>query len=718
MSSLLIFCSSDTQTFTEFDVLGFDFVSSNIPVNPEDPNSVAAASYTGRLSPLYPPFILAGQYNSTSSNIVFGQEFNLPFGGLQLAYSVDVRLDLLQIVQRLFHGELAEPVHIDVTGVYNVIDCLINLTGSVYVPAEQVAVDADVILQLCDDCSRICSAQAVSLSIDLSQPWNISLHGNYMLSNNITNVQLGGAVSIQGYGIEVFTAVQSSSSGVTLTNLLLRMQLPDPINVTIEGYYSRQMEVANLNGQLNLQQIMLSLNLTADIGNSTLSEVIFSGRLTTPFVIMLYGSYSLTPKSPFLTMGGLLRIDNLLDLTLMARADLDTKVLSNFMFRGMLNIRPLHIAVTASYEDTLPSSNLHLSGSISIQNHTHAIMVVATLNVSSDPVSIQEIALSGMFPPPFDFVNFTGIYSHLCSCTFLHGFINRDSYNLTLSTNLTFQESTEITSLQVQVNFHRPLNLILIGQYSYNSNTSMGLIDVHGMFNIPQIINFGTELELILQGMDPILSRLSFNGTFPSPLSLQVTGDYNRSTNDIALMGDLRYSFAELLATSRYRFMDDVHNTSAMLVDLQLVGRLTNPFLLEVEGIYMFSSEMFTLSSSFEFGRYIDMSAEVHVNTSTMPVSIAFISFVGTFNTPIQFDGEFRGIFETTTNKAELISSLSIGPIQFMASADLLVQNNMFSISSVEIYGTISPSSSFSLRGRCLHPQQPNPIIPAWKHIN
>lgn len=325
-----------------------------------------------------------------------------------------------------------------------------------------------------------------------------------------------------------------------------------------------------LAGQLSLQQIMFSIELEANIHNRSLSDVRFSGGLETPFNIMLSGSYSLSLKSPSVSIIGRINVENLLDLSLMAQASLETQMLSDFILMGMLTIQPLHIHLTAHYDDALPSSDLSLSGSVSIQGGTHAIMIKTTLNTSSDPVSVQQIAISGVFPPPLDFIEFTGMYSQHCSCALLEGNLTRDSFDLLLSTNLTFQSSTEIASLHVQVNFHRPLNLILLGEYSYSNNTGMTLIDVHGMFSIPQVINFGTELELVLQGMDPMVLGLHFNGTFPSPLSLQVMGTYNKSTNDVILMGNLNYDFIQLEATSRYQFMDDVHNTSAMLGNLHI----------------------------------------------------------------------------------------------------------------------------------------------------
>lgn len=689
------------QTFQDFNVIGFEHVRSSIPVNPQDPSSLAAATYTGLLSLPYPPFQLSGNYNSTSSNVVFGKAFSLPFGGLHLAYSVSVRLDILQIVERLFHGELAEPLRINLTGVYNVIDCLVDLSGSVYILSEDVDVDAGLVLELCDNCSRICSARAVSFSVALSRPWNVSLNGSYALSNNITSVALGGSVSILGYNIDVFTTVKSSAGAVNLTVLRLRMQLPDPINVTVEGQYSRDMGIATLSARLSLQQIMFSLSLIANIENRSLSELTFSGDLTVPFAIMLSGSYALTPKTSFVSVRGQLRIERLLDLTVAARAHLDTRSLSNFTLTGMLSIGSFRIATMARY-DVLPSSSLDLSGSISIQGGTHAVMVGAKVNTSAHPVSIQEISIRGVFPPPLDFVSFVGTYSQSCSCALLQGSLNRDIFNLTLFTNLTFQDqSREIRSLQVQVSFHRPLNLVLVGQYLYGSNSSMGLISARGMFDIPQVINFDTELDLVLQGMDPVLSRLHFVGTFPPPLSFQVMGDYNCSTNDVTLMGNLRYNFAQFQASSMYRFMDDVHNVSAMFVDLRLAGMLTHPFVLAVEGSYIFSTETFALSSKLQIGNYVDLSVDVSLNTSVTPVSISLISFVGTFKTAIKFNGEFRGDFDTVSSKVELMSSLHIGPIQFMATANLSYSNQTktFSISSARIYGMTSSPLSLYVEG-------------------
>lgn len=431
---------------------------SSIPVNREDPNSVSAANYTGKLSLPYPPFVLAGEYNSTTSNIVFGQVFDLPFGGLHLEYSVDVNLEILQIVQRFFHGRIAEPVAINVLGTLDVVDCVIDMAGNVDIPAEGITLDTSLVLELCDNCTHICSAQEVHLSIQLDQPLNISISGSYSLLDDVRSIELsGGVAGIQGFEIDLFTTLQSMEGNVNLTEFQLRMQIPHPVNATVEGFYSQSSDVASLSGQLSLAQVMLALKVSVDIEKKTLSEVSFSSDITMPFTIMLSGSYSLTSMSPFARMEGRLNVDSLLDLSVMAQADLGNRQLSNFTFMGMLIIPPLRVAVSAHYANALPSSDLTLSGIVAISGSI--VTMEATLNTSSDPISILEITLSGVFPPPLDFINFTGSYSQHCACALLHGMVYRDSFGVLVSTNLTLQSSAEITSLQVQVNLAHPFFL-------------------------------------------------------------------------------------------------------------------------------------------------------------------------------------------------------------------------------------------------------------------
>ena len=665
-----------------------------------DPGSLARATYTGSLKLPYPPFSLTGDYNTSTETVVFGQQLDLEFGGLSLEYTVEVDLSISQIVRRLFHGHLDHPLGIDITGYFDGINCLVDLSGSVKVPTEEVSIMAGVVLQYCNNCSRICSARAVHLVVDLYQPWNISLNGSYSLSDdNITTVSVGGTVSIEAIMIEVFTVLESIGGNTTVSNLGLEIKLPDPISTQLAGSYSRDTEIASFSGDLTLQQIQFMLQLRADIGKRTLSELTLSGALSSPFPITLYASYELNNKSSHIMAGGSLMIDNFLDLMMMAQIDLMSQTILHFDLMGMLN-QPLAVAVTAHY-NILPSSELTLAGTISTQGGHHAIMVQTVLNVSSNPISIIALKLSGVFPPPLDFISFTGTYDQDSSCALLTGIVVKQLFDLNITTNLQFvdNESPTITSVQVQILFHHPINLLFEGEYSYLNDTDANLIDIHGIFNIP-LVSFSTELMLIIAGMETLtLSRLHFVGTIPPPLGLQIQGDFDQMSSSVVLTGQLAFSFVQLNASTTYQFTDNVHNISASLVDVELRGSLTSPFLLEVEGIYALSTSIFSLGGLLTVSEYLTVTATLHVNTSTTPISLDLITLKGAFMTPIQFDGEFEGDYNRMTQMATLMSNLSIGPILFSAEAKLIQLENVFSLQSVEITGTTADPLSLAVHG-------------------
>ena len=89
--------------------------------------------------------------------------------------------------------------------------------------------------------------------------------------------------------------------------------------------------------------------------------------------------------------------------------------------------------------------------------------------------------------------------------------------------------------MDVQVTFHRPINLQLTGQYTYSNTSEINRINVEGQLNIPQIF-LSTSLQLIFEGMSSFTpSRLHFEGTFPAPLLLRVEGDYNSGDSSLNL---------------------------------------------------------------------------------------------------------------------------------------------------------------------------------------
>ena len=642
-----------------------------------------------------------GAYNTSSGTVVFRKHFDIPFGGLNLSYIAEVDLAISQIVKRSFHGSLLNPVVIAVAGKFNSLECLLDLAGKVEVDSEEISAKVGVTLEFCDNCSRICAARGVSLSVTLRQPWNISLNGTYMLSDNITTVSVGGAVDIQTLHIEVSTTVQRNVHRLSLRDLILVAHLPEPIGVVIEGRYSESTEIATFSGTLRIQQIHFLLHLTANITNKMLSDVTFCGNLTSPFFVTLLGSYKLNSNMSNLNLVGMLSINNgFLQLSLTMQLDLSNHTILHYDFVGMV-AEPLAVMVRAHYGSRLPSNRLELNGSVDLQNHTHALAVQTQLNTSTSPISLTSIRISGVFPPPLDFIALSGLYMRQCSCAYVSGMTMREDFTLTASTNLMFLQgqNPSINQLVVQVFFHRPLNLFLRGQYTYTGPNS-SLLVVNGAFNLTQIA-LSTELLLVINGMSSLtVADLHFQGTFPSPLNIEVQGDYNFSSGAVCLSGEVQYSFAELNASTKYLVMNDVHNMSSGLRDLGFMGTLTTPFILNVQGLYTFATEMFSLVGSLHVSPYLTLSVSVSVDTSSHPISVNMVRFNGTLMTPIAFESEFQGNFEFHRNMAMLNSNLRIGSALLRAKALLVLHgNSSFELDSITVSGSLPSPLPLTVTG-------------------
>lgn len=692
---ILLLLLTGTIALAEFTVPGFTYLSTNQPVNPFDSASLASATYTGELSFPHPPFTVIGYFDNASGRVVFDKAINLPFGGLHLAYRVEVDLVLSQIVLSYFHGHLNEPLDIDVLGIYDAFDCILELSTSLNVTSELIiAIDIGLELEFCENCSTVCSAQAVRATAKLHQPWNIDLNGSYMLQNNVRNITLGGAIQIQGINVEVFTSIQRANKLTSISELGLLVHIP-PIGVDIMGTYSRSTETAVFAGGITLEQTQLMLQMTANLSSRTLSDLEFSAALSSPFHVMLYGSYKLMGTymsgASNITLTGLLNLTNLVleASTSVVLTEMPRRI-TKLDFTGRLQ-SPFKAIVKATYTPSSEGrvSQLNLCGSLPIQNGSHAIALCVTLNTSSNPVSIIAFELNGMFPPPFDFIHFTGRYNSQCQCALISGTLIRDHFNIFVMTNLTFTgESTpSIDSLYIQASFHRPLDLILDGTYFYQQNTSQ--ITLSGYFDLSEL-SLKTQLQLNLDGTGGFtVSTLYFMGTLPPPLNLVVGGNYSNDSMQVCLEGTLAYNFAHFQAKTKYQFRDDMHNMSAGLMDLSLHGALTNPFHLDLLGNYTFKTSQFHITGTTEVSEYLVLKAELMLSTTTTPPSLDTIMLSGVLMTPIPFEGEFRGFFDNTTRRAALTSNLNIGSVVFAAKGNLILQNNnSFLLESVEITGT------------------------------
>ena len=671
---------------------GFYSFRASSPVNIRDDSSPSSANYSGELQGPFPPLASGGFYNDSLERVVFEEEDFLPIFGISLSFRIEVDLDIFSyITESSFHGRLENPFLIDVTGIFDGVDCSVSLSGLVAIPSQGLTVQADLVLDSCDNCTSICSAQAVSVMVVLDYPWNITLFGSYMLTeDDFTEVVASAEIEFSDLSFNISVALQSEAGELSIQNIILDTLLENPFNLELHGSYFQDTSQAMLSGMLDLSVVTLMLELTIDIETETISALQVSGNISSPFMLGVSGSYSLEDiNSSQLFVSGSLNVPGLVNLRAMIGIDLMTNMFLDISFEGMLS-EPLAVIVSGSYNAEM-MDELLLGGNAALLSTSATIHFNVRLNISQ-PASIKEISLEGNFPSPLDFISYSGVYSEQCSCATLTGRVIQTYITAEVSTNLTFSDQTSprIDELEIQVTFHRPLNFILTGMYRY-SNDNTSVVDVAGQFEIPQVV-LSTELQLLLEGMSSFtLTQIHFRGTFPPPLLLDVQGNYNISTSDLLLSGSLLYSFLQLNASVLYSFRDDMHNRSSMLSDVSFDGQLTDPFQLAIRGQYSFETSNFMLEGMLSVNEYLVLSVCVSLNTSSSPPSIDTINFAGTLTTPISFQGEFQGTYNAQTREALLNSHLDImGALLLNATTRLtLGTNSEFSLQSVDITGTL-----------------------------
>ena len=470
----------------ELNVPGFNFLIASVPVNPFMPASLALATYNGKLTVPYPPFSISGSYNAVTNRIVFEKRFSLPFNGLTLEYRVEVNPVELQIVKRYFNGRLNAPVFINVNGTFDGITCILDLSGNLHLPSEKTTVASSVSLVFCNNCSMICSAQAVSLSVSITQPWNISLHGGYILGSNGTAVTVGGKTEIKGIEIDIFAKLSNAVDRFSIAEFILVLHVPPPLNFSINGTYSNG--TGTFKGAVRYESLHFMLNLTVDFDMNIISNIDFHGTLVKPFVLEVEGSYKLStpPHSNNLTLMGSLKVENFLNLKLVTRFLFSSHSLTTLAFQADLFL-PFYVQLSAEY-NKMQSSILNMMGSVKI-TESHSVMLKVQLNTSSDPLTVNFIELSGVFPYPLDMFPLKGRYSRKCLCANVSGSISQhQEFSVTLSTILSFSEETSVTidTLNVSIHFSKPLNFRLKGQYTY-SNMSTSVISAEGAFETPYV---------------------------------------------------------------------------------------------------------------------------------------------------------------------------------------------------------------------------------------
>ena len=135
---------------------------------------------------------------------------------------------------------------------------------------------------------------------------------------------------------------------------------------------------------------------------------------------------------------------------------------------------------------------------------------------------------------------------------------------------------------------------------------------------------------------------------------------------------------------------------SSMLGDVSFIGRLSDPFQLDIQGSYKFATGKFMLEGVLYLNQYLTLEVDVSLDTSMSLPSVDTITFSGVLMTPISFQGEFQGTYNSQTREALLHSHLDImGALLLDATASLtLASQNEFSLDSVRIEGSLeSPLS-------------------------
>jgi hypothetical protein len=628
--------------------------------------TVGALTFTGDITS---PFMMSvfGSYNlleSNSDRIMLAGSLEVE-GLSNLTGMIEIDLATQTILSFSFEGVLTGSLAVTVSGEYDITDELV-LRG-----------DADL-------------------------PGNGSLSAHGISSDD--NLALSGMIDVDSFHFSV-DVIFNTTDALIIQEVNLNTSLDSPFNIDLHGTYSESDGKTILSALLDLSEFTLVLE-RVDIESQTVDSLLLSSRITSPFEMSVSGSYDLLESnSSQVVVMGALEVPGLSNLTGMLEIDLVTSNFLSFSFEGMLDL-PLAVMVSGEY-NAETTDELVLQGSAEILENT-TINFNARISIS-EPVSVKEITLDGNFPPPLDFITYSGVYNDLCSCAILAGTVVQDAITASVSANLTFAEDQDIPSineLDVGVTFHA-LDLMLTGVYRYtNDNSSVvpcllvhisGVavgrcisINLVGQFDIPEILLIA-ELELLLEGTsDFTFTELGFRGTFPPPLSLAVQGYYNTSTNDLVLSGSLSYDFADLNATVIYSIGGDSGGISRFS-NVAFIGSLTDPFQLEVEGQYVFATSNFSLRGMLNVSQFVVLEVDISLDTHTSPPTIDVVNLAGTLTTPISLEGNFEGTYSSETREALLCSNLEVAGALFLnATARLtLEENNEFTFQSVDINGVL-----------------------------
>ena len=690
------FSLSGTVVVNEYLILNTD-LSLNTTTSPVSLETVAFSGYL--MTPIEFGAEFAGIFQPTlrqatlESTLEIGSAMFAAAGNLTIDNGTSFSLQSIEI-----SGMLSDPLSFDVLGTYmpgNV--SVLLLSGTLMLG--KLSFSGSVLAETNAMTGRV-EVSRVDFAGTLDSPFTLQLTGQYVSGDTLS---LSGLLDFTELELTASAVVNLTAKPRSIQSIQFVGQLNSPFTGSVEANYQVGSGELVLNGSIDLASLLFDVEVYF---NTTTPVHICQMLFTTTYDalnLLLEGEYDSQQQS--LDLSGTISIPSVVDVSATANIDLsgDTRSLSALQLTAELQEPPtvLRGLYNATSETASLSGQLSLAG---LNITTAALLEVRVNGTGERTTRLSAIELSGVFPSPLDFISFHGTYNRACSCAVIAGNVDGNGYSLTVGTNLSVasNQSTSITSVEVDLVFSSPLNLNLHGVYHFSDGAMANVIDLSGEFMIPQI-SFVTTLQLIINDTMPRsieLSQLRFAGMFQPPLGLTVAGVYDGTLERILLSGFLDYSFADLNASLVYQFADQTRNVSSGLTDVTLTGSLTDPFQLMVEGAYSFDSGRFTLAGTVVVSDYLTLTSNLSLNTSTSPVSLEFIALSGNLTTPIESGAEFAGIFQPALRQATLESSLEIGSAMFAAAGNLTVDNgSSFSLQSIEISGMLSDPLSFNVLG-------------------
>ena len=690
-----------TKLVTDLYIRGFTYVRSSSPVNPYNPDSLANATYTGKLHFPYPPLVVPGSYVKQKQRIIFKEMVQSQLNSLYLYYTVegDPYPAVRRITSEFFNGHLTRPLPYNFTGEYDSNRCLLYISGVVTSALQDISeAYGSALLEFCQGCTSICKIRSPKLTVTVADPWGSNLTGTYNLNLDTSDIPVRGSKMFEILKVEMSATVRSTIDNAYLKERTIKTSasLPQPLSFSVSGEYSyaRNTISSSLYGSLRGQTFDLNASISLNILNSRISRFDFKGTIITPFALDVEGIYKLsTENMDTLVLKGSALFEGIatLDVEVSTKLNLLSKTLSNFEFEGSLK-SPFDARLYNDYE-SLSTSSVSLSGRMTRTDDTFVILETF-LDMSGR--LLDSIKVTGYLPSPFAGITFEGIYDKSCACSVIKATVVGSEFSITLSGILEFYSGTfsTIDHLDVVLKFFHPVSVILNGTYYFSNITGTPNISTFGEFNIPYISLNAIVEALIKDKSTANLLRFHVQGTFDQPLGLKAEGDYVTQSKQLVLYGSLDYSYATLYGSTVYTFRQDVEDKASLLKDLTLNGMLRHPFRLDVSGFYSFLEEKFTLEGTVNVSEFLSLTTDVHLDSSTSPPNLGSIDMSGKLETLVPFPVKFSGTYDVASQSVKLVSKAYLGSAELTAITYTRLENDVFILEPVYLEGDLeSPLS-------------------------